>query len=898
MGGIWSLKITPENTDASNSARRYRPVATIAVLAVLYFVAGRLGLLLAIPPGYATAIFPSAGLALAALLLYGYRVWPGVLLGSLVLNLSMAPPSASVFGTGGLVALAIAVGAASQALAGAALIRHFVGRHTATLADAGEIFRFFMLGGPVSCLVNSLIGSNTLLLAGAISADALVFNWWTWWIGDVIGVFIATPLVFIALARPRDLWRARLYSVALPLLLTLIVVIAVFIRASSWENQKQRADFQDHTEKVTSTLRSDVQVYVAIVASVERLFAASSHVSRQQYATFVKKTLSTHPGLQALSWLPVVKDAKRADFEYAVQAEGFGGFQIRERNAAGELVKANTADEYAPVAFIEPYEGNNNALGFNVASTAVRLQALQRARDNGVPVATGRITLVQETGQQFGFLLIFPVYNSSKTLTTANERTQELRGYATAVMRMGDMLGSVAQDLDGRGIALRILDEAAPAAEQLLYQSAGWDDAVKDRNVGQVTQLEVGGRVWRLEFMPLPAYLASNRAWQAWTTLAGGLLFAGLLGALLLLITGSTGKIQQVVAERTHELRIILDNVVDGILTFDEHGTIQSFNRAAETIYGYKAAEVIGRNASILLPEDGHGDHVHRMANYRQTEGTAVTDLGRRELVARRKDGSNFPIDVAISRSSQHDQPLFIGVVRDITERRRVDRMKSEFVSTVSHELRTPLTSIVGALGLLAGGAMGEMTDKVQKMIGLAHKNGLRLAALIDDLLDMEKMVAGKMTLNLQRQPLMPLIDQTLETIRAYGDQFEVKFRVVSREDLDVLVDAARLIQVLNNFLSNAAKFSPRGGQVEVAVQRLDTAVRVEVIDHGPGIPEKFRARMFQKFSQADSSDTREKSGTGLGLAISKELVERMHGRIGFESVEGQGASFYFELPL
>jgi len=890
--------LMPSHSNTAVSNPYLRSVATIAALALLYFLTGRLGLMLAIPPGYATAIFPPAGFALAALLLYGNRVWPGVLLGSFALNLSMSPNFESVFSTTGLVALSIASGAVVQGWLGAALVRRWVG-FPAPLADEGEIFKFFLLGGPVSCLVNSLVGSTTLLQAGAISADAYAFTWWTWWVGDVIGVFVATPLVFIALAPPRDLWRKRVLSVALPLLVTLAVVIALFVRVSAWEDQAQRTELNNYAHTVTETLQRNLDVYTTTLESVERFFVASGgRVSRQQFTTFSTETMRRHPGLQALSWQPLVQDAERDRFERAVQAEGFANFQIQERSASGQPMPATRAADYVPVTFIEPYASNERALGFNLLSNPARRAALLQARDTGQMMATGRIKLVQEKGDQFGVLLIQPVYSTEQGLSDVASRIKHLQGYATAVLRTGDMFGTLVQELNSRDISLRLIDETVPQAPEVLYQLPSWDSAPMGRGWDQVIELPVGGRQWRLEFRPMSRYLVLHRAWQAWATLAGGLLFAGMLGAFLLLITGRTAQVQQKVDERTHELKVILDNVVDGIISIDELGIVKSFNCAAETIFGYPAGEVIGQNVKMLMPEPYRSAHDGYLLNYRNSGLSRIEGMGR-ELIGQRKGGDTFPMDLAISRSIHNERPLFIGLVRDITERKRLDKLKSEFVSTVSHELRTPLTSISGALGLLAGGALGEMTGTVKQLIDMAHKNSLRLTVLINDLLDMDKLMAGKMVLDLQAQPLMPLVAQALEGVRSYGEQYGVSFVLGTHEEVQVRVDAGRLIQVFNNLLSNAAKFSPQGGQVEVAVRRLtDDTVRVEVSDSGCGIPDSFKAHIFQKFSQADSSDTRQKGGTGLGLAISKELIEHMNGAIGFTSVSGQGTCFYFDLPL
>ncbi|MBI3223197.1 MAG: CHASE domain-containing protein [Nitrosomonadales bacterium] len=331
-------------------------------------------------------------------------------------------------------------------------------------------------------------------------------------------------------------------------------------------------------------------------------------------------------------------------------------------------------------------------------------------------------------------------------------------------------------------------------------------------------------------------------------------------------------------------------DLLTGKITLDEswaimlgeapHETEISFQNLAKLV---PAEEAPGVQAKMVAVLKGYSDNYwaeHRVLN---RHGNWLWIESRGNVVARDATG----------RATR-----MIGTNTDISQRKRIDLMKSEFVSTVSHELRTPLTSISGALGLIAGGVTGELPAQAKQMVDIAYKNSLHLSHLINDLLDMEKLVAGKMQLDLKLQPLMPLVELSLESILAYGAQHQVGFALVAREDVQVNVDEIRLQQVMNNLLSNAAKFSPHGTQVEIAVRKIGGRVRVEVSDHGEGVPAEFQNRIFEKFSQADSSDTRQKGGTGLGLAISKELIERMNGTIGFRSVPGQGACFYFELPL
>lgn len=267
-----------------------------------------------------------------------------------------------------------------------------------------------------------------------------------------------------------------------------------------------------------------------------------------------------------------------------------------------------------------------------------------------------------------------------------------------------------------------------------------------------------------------------------------------------------------------------------------------------------------------------------------------------KELI--RQDGTRLPVRVQgmLVTDSEGRRQVW-SMVQDIGDEQRLGRMQREFVSTVSHELRTPLTSISGALGLINGGVLGEIPGQAREMVALALQNSQQLTFLVNDLLDMEKLLAGKMTFDLQVQRLLPLVERALAGIRGYAEQHQVSCVLRSATDAWVDVDAQRLEQVLNNLLSNAAKFSPPGAEVEVFIERKDASVRVSVRDRGPGIAAEFRSRIFEQFAQADSSDTREKGGTGLGLAISRQLMERMEGRIGFDSVEGQGSTFYFELP-
>ena len=251
----------------------------------------------------------------------------------------------------------------------------------------------------------------------------------------------------------------------------------------------------------------------------------------------------------------------------------------------------------------------------------------------------------------------------------------------------------------------------------------------------------------------------------------------------------------------------------------------------------------------------------------------------------------------AMPQPRADDSILWHGFITDITQRKHLEQMKNEFVSTVSHELRTPLTSIAGSLGLINGEALGPVPNAMREMLSIAQSNSQRLRQLIDDLLDMDKLLAGKMSFIPQQLDIDSFLAECVTSHQGFARQHDVQLTYTGGPVAQVTADPMRLQQVLSNLLSNALKFSPAGSQVLLSAQELGGQIRILVVDQGPGVPAEFVDRLFEKFSQADASDRRQKGGTRLGLAISKELMERMGGCIGFYPRPGGGSVFWVELP-
>jgi PAS domain S-box-containing protein len=318
------------------------------------------------------------------------------------------------------------------------------------------------------------------------------------------------------------------------------------------------------------------------------------------------------------------------------------------------------------------------------------------------------------------------------------------------------------------------------------------------------------------------------------------------------------------------------------------------FNLQAEKDFGYRRDELLGQKIRTIISGRYARQSITSGQNPAEEPAVLQTDAGV-EQIGRRKDGSEFPIEIMASPLEGAEELL---VIRDISVRRQTERLKDEFVATVSHELRTPLTSISGSLGLLTGQWASKMPKSAARLLEIAHANSQRLARLINDILDIEKLESGRVAFNLSKVAVRLLVEHAIEDNRGFAEGFGVHVRLdAASVDVDVNADPDRLSQIVSNLLSNAIKFSMVDGEVLVAVESSAGVVRIAVRDHGAGVPEDFKPHIFEKFAQADGTNSRQKGGTGLGLSIVKQIIERMGGKVGFEDALGGGASFYVELP-
>ncbi|QJC57848.1 Sensor histidine kinase ResE [Polaromonas vacuolata] len=331
----------------------------------------------------------------------------------------------------------------------------------------------------------------------------------------------------------------------------------------------------------------------------------------------------------------------------------------------------------------------------------------------------------------------------------------------------------------------------------------------------------------------------------------------------------------------TKQQNAIHQHIADAVITTDANGKLCAANIAAQKLFG-----------------SGHAKHILGESVKALTGIDLQTLISSREIKFQPQGQDTIPLGISASQWHLDGQTLHTIVLHDLSEWRQIERMKDEFLANVSHELRTPLTSVLGAVSLLAAGAAGELPPEAVELATVAQRNGSRLSRLIDDVLDLTKLEAERMIFNSQPASLESLMQEAIAANQAYAQRGNVNLKCESQAPrARAMVDTDRFLQVMANLLSNAIKHSQAGQTVHLSLHGNRQGWRIDVRDHGPGISPAFRSRLFEKFSQADSSDRRIQSGTGLGLHISRVLVERMGGSISVQSAPGKGTVFSVSLP-
>lgn len=740
------------------------------ICAVAYIGLGALGLTLALPPGYASPIFPAAGFALGVVLHYGYSALPTVWFASALMNLGLAYLNGNLGLESGFLAIYIGMGASIQAGLGSFLIHRFASKDWFRFENEAHAIGFLVLGGLIACVASASVGVGALTAFGFIGVSEALFLWWNWYVGDALGVLLLAPLVVGFFNRSKNNWKERVKMVVLPIVGAVGLAVLAFISSSRWENRELNALLSERAEDIKTHLVARIGAHQEALSALARLIEVNPDLNQDDSEYFTQSTLNANIDVSALSFNPIVEDSARREFELSHRdLLDNPGFMIKERSQAGEVIAALPRHFYVPVGMISPSYANSAALGFDINSESLRRQAIQKAMDTKSLAITSPISLVQDSRAGVGLLLLAPVFERNKGSLSLPVDQQKIRGFAVAVLKM-DVFSTIAiQARAPSSVYLTLSDSTEAGTKKMLYSNrpSGFD-ALSGTSWSQT--IEVADKYWLVQVDASAEFFAQNRGIASWVIGAVGLFFAALLQVMLLAVSGRSALVQRTVWAQTKEI-----------------------------------------------------------------------------------------------------QAQKIELERSMIEIEKANLAKGQFLATMSHEIRTPMNGILGMAQLLEHDLRSEEDRaKIQTIL----QSGKSLLGILNDILDLSKIEAGKMELT--EEPFKPaqMIAQVkmLFEEQAREKSVEIHAQFNSNPDLLVMADGNRIRQMLVNLVSNAIKFTNQGF-VRINAEALffmgsHVVLKFEVIDSGVGIEAEKLGQLFEPFSQVDGSSTRRFRGTGLGLSI------------------------------
>lgn len=896
-------------------------LGALLLMALAYAVVGRISLLLAIPPAYASPLYPPAGMALVFVLLYGRRAAAAVAVGAIVINLLLNPLRAV-----GLAEVVIGLGAGLQALVAAELVQRMV-RQPLTLSAPRDIARFYLFGALIGCLVSASVATAALAVADVVPASAWPMTWLTWWMGDALGTLIAAPILLTLAGRPREAWAPRRRTVGLTLGIVTALLVATTVLVAHWDRERVRTSFERDAAAASMAAQAQLNTPLHALEALRGLYIGSNEVNPGELRAAAAYWLNRDGDLQAVGYQERVRLEDVPALEAQLRDAGFPDYRVLDRTATDERVPTTMPEAYA-VRLVEPREGNVGLLGINTLSIPAARQAIEASVRTDRPVASASFHLSQDAvgSPKTGVVIYRAIYRGQPA--TEEERAAAVRGVVFVTVRVEDLLRSVlAQAPAYLHFCVTDTDTSA-RLRQLAATSlcAEAPDALVHRQV-----IAFAGRQleWRVNASEVGASQAAGARHYAWLFSSVGLMTAAVLGALLLTVTGRARIIELAVQDRTAALeqqvreraqveaamrdseqrfRNIFNNVPIGVLYTDIDGKVRQANP--------RFCELVGRDAATLsrlsTRDFLHPDDVDEDAALFARLLAGEIAIYRRQTRYVAPDGHVVWVQRSVSllRDETGHPQRIVSVAEDITETLRLaeavrareaaeasNRAKSEFLSRMSHELRTPLNAMLGFAQLLELEDRPALGSAQRAWVGQIQQAGWHLLEMINDVLDLSRIESGNLRMELETLDLPELLAATRPLVQQSADLRNIVItEELARGARFVTGDATRVKQILTNLLTNAVKYNVDGGRIHLATRVQGDWVELMVTDTGLGMSSEQMASLFQPFNRLGRELTGTE-GTGIGLVISQRLAELMGGELTAASHVGRGSSFMLRLP-
>lgn len=972
-------------------------------------------------PGFVTVFWPPSGLALAVVYLYGYKLLPGVFLGSLAIsyfvvflqiegwdNLSLLKGGLSSFPP------------LLQVFFSVFLLKRFIGNNS-HLESFKEVFVFLFVSGPLCCLISASLSTLIMALFGEITWSSFLFIWATWYVGDTLGVLVFGSVFVILLAKTERVSLRRKLFISIPLVSVFFVVITLFLFAKNFEDKKRTSDFEANAKTILKAMDTNIAAYVAELYSLRNFFRASEEVTPEEFVKFLDGVLKRNEGLQGLFWAPAMSDAELRDFEKQVQKKNNTNFFISEYLPNKGLIPVKNREIYFPILREEQSNQISSRLGFDLASTEGIYEALIDTKNipNVFAVMPDEYLSAEK---KLDFSIILPL-KASKDREEFHTHPI-LMGLVMGSVSLRQLLERVMLDWSDKGINIRIYDAQNSVLVDTFPSNANVSKTSFSTPI-YLLPLRIYGLSWFLEFHLDDEFVRRNINWSFWYALLGTSVFIFFVSCFLLVITGQTATIEKVITERTRQYReqknflgVIMDNIpdlifvknekhqiiaannsflhlyppqergtvvgrtgleqfkpeqqefflredkfafengyseayesntdyrgvtrtlftrktrffddqgeryvlgisrdvtellsvqsqlesilmtmADGFMIVRSSGEIESFNRACEEIFGYSSDEAIGKHINILEFSSFNDFHSGDFLNLFAVIGFDE-DILRRELFARNKQGTLFPISLAVSKVIAGKSVFFSVIVRDISkekkveeELRRSNKALEDFAYVASHDLKAPLRHVLLSSEFLRDRYSHALDEGATNFLNIIIKSTNRMFAMIESLLAYSGLGRRDVDMGLVSLELVmsEIIDSLAEPIARCNADISIGSLPI------VYGNKNLLLQLFQNLIQNSLKYRKVGVRPNVVIgcEQVGWFWVVYIEDNGIGIDPEYKDKIFKLFQRLHGE--KEFEGTGIGLAICQRIAEFHGGEITLDVEYVGGSRFIVKIPV
>ncbi|ARD43377.1 CHASE domain-containing protein [Colwellia sp. PAMC 21821] len=773
-----------------------------------------------------------------------------------------------------------------------------------------EVYRESSLTLPDTNIVFTYISDDSLIYNGKRELENTILI--VLLISFTLSFLLFAGLNYRSLTRSEGNAKVKLAAwktYSIPIFVGVIGIaasISAFMIESNLEIAAIEKELIFESKEKVKTMSKNIDLNLQILDAVKAFYNASDYVSRQEFNAFVTPLLSNYQNIKAIEWVPYITHEQRQAYEQQAKTDGVIDFTLTEISATGDMVLAKKRDSYLPVYYVEPLEGNERAMGLDNGANKERLNTINKAKNSADKIATGRINLVQNAVNSADVLVFNAVYDQS-SVDSKDDSTPSFLGLAVLVLNVGDIVTATAMEDEGR-LALYVEDITEADNIEPLYGTLAGDSWFSHSEI-----ITVAGRSWHIKthtnMIKAPLMLS------AWLLLIASLAVTALITFSITHLIRRREVVEQLVVSRTISLieseeqhRAVVENAVDGLLTIDEFGIIEKYNRAAEHIFGYTADEMIGEYLKILLPATDHDDQDTYLEDYRDTG--IKKDIGiERKVKGRRKDGTIFPVDLSVSEMLIGDTRKLSGIVRDVTERVKLEKEREKFIEKLtdsneelarfayvcSHDLQEPLRMVRSFTEMLQEHLADSLKDdaKGQKYFNFVIDGAARAQMLITDILSYSSISSSdtQMFENVDLEGIVTVIKNDLLDESA-GKKGQITFDPLP----ELQGNKTQLFQLFQNLLSNGLKYQQLDAtpHVHISVEDSDMHWLFSFKDNGIGMEARHLKKIFEVFQRLHGR--KQYAGTGVGLSICKKVVERHGGEIWVESEVNVGSTFYVKL--